>query len=221
MKVNEMFYSIQGESTYTGLPCMFIRLAGCNLRCSYCDTNYALKESDGEDKTIEEIVEWARGIYEETGCNLIEVTGGEPLLQAEELIELCEELNNEINAQILIETNGSVNLENIKLSTSYTTFIMDVKTPSSKMHTQNILENLNLLCLDDEVKFVVGSQEDLEFMTEVLTQYDTDAQILVSPIWGAELKWDEIAEYIKYHHPQIRMQIQMHKLIWKPEERGV
>jgi 7-carboxy-7-deazaguanine synthase len=170
--------------------------------------------------TVEEVVQEVVKFYKEFNCNLVEITGGEPLLQAEEVIELCEALKNEIDAHILIETNGGINLEGINLSPEYTTIIMDIKCPYSGMSEKNHYDNLGLLCITDEVKFVVGSQEDLEFMTAILKKYPTKAQVLVSPVWKT-IPWVDIAEYIKKNHPDIKMQIQMHKLIWEPMARGV
>jgi 7-carboxy-7-deazaguanine synthase len=190
------------------------------LACGYCDSKYAQNPKSGKEMAVDEVAQEIIKFYEQSKCNLVEITGGEPLLQMEEVIELCEMLKTEIDAHILIETNGSVNLENINLSAEYTTMVMDIKCPSSGMSERNFYPNLGMLSITDEVKFVVGSQEDLEFMSNILKKYPTKAQVLVSPVWET-IPWVQIAEYIKMNHPDIKMQIQMHKIIWEPMARGV
>jgi len=157
LKVNEIFFSIQGESTYAGLPCVFIRLTYCNLRCTYCDTEYAFYE--GRDMTIDEILTEIKN-YD---CKLIEITGGEPLFQKESfdlMKRLCDE-----GYRVLLETSGSLSIENVD---KRVTIIMDLKTPSSKMMKKNLYSNIKFFKLDDEIKFVIGTREDYEWAKKII-----------------------------------------------------
>ncbi|MEE9431779.1 MAG: radical SAM protein, partial [Melioribacteraceae bacterium] len=149
IKINEIFYSIQGESTNAGLPCIFIRLTYCNLRCSYCDSEYAFYE--GNDFSIDEIITEVKKYK----CNLVEVTGGEPLMQ-EECLTLMEELCK-LDYEVMLETGGSLPIESIDNKVKV---ILDLKCPSSKMEKKNYYKNINFLKPNDEVKFVIGNKED-------------------------------------------------------------
>ena len=148
LKVNETYFSVQGESTYAGLPCVFVRLTFCNLRCTYCDTEYAFY--DGKDLTIPEIVEEIR----KYDCKLVEITGGEPLVQMEECLGLMKQLCDE-DFEVLIETGGSLSIKDIDQRVK---IIMDLKCPSSGMEKKNLYENINFLKPLDELKFVIGSR---------------------------------------------------------------
>ncbi|MCG6914009.1 radical SAM protein, partial [bacterium BMS3Abin03] len=152
LKVNEIYYSVQGESTSAGLPCVFVRLTYCNLRCTYCDTEYAFYE--GKEKTVEEII----GEVKKFGCKLIEVTGGEPLFQ-EESFPLMKRLCDE-GFDAMLETGGSLSIENVDERVK---IIMDLKCPSSGMLKKNIYENVNYLKSSDELKFVIGNREDYDW----------------------------------------------------------
>ena len=211
LKVNEIFYSIQGESSYAGLPCVFIRLTYCNLRCTYCDTEYSFYE--GTDMTIDEIF----SIVKKYNCNLVEVTGGEPLVQKETL-DLMKRLCDE-GYKVLLETSGSISIENVD---KRVTIIMDLKTPSSKMMKKNLYSNIDFLKPDDEVKFVIGNREDYEWSKEIIEKYNlkNKCKILMGCVFG-ELSNVELATWILEDHLPVRFQIQLHKYIWEPERRGV
>jgi len=211
LKVNEIFYSIQGESSYAGLPCVFIRLTYCNLRCTYCDTEYSFYE--GTDMTIDEII----SIVKKYNCNLVEVTGGEPLVQKETL-DLMKRLCDE-GYKVLLETSGSISIENVD---KRVTIIMDLKTPSSKMMKKNLYSNIDFLKPDDEIKFVIGNREDYEWSKEIIKKYNLKdkCKILMGCVFG-ELSNLELATWILEDNLPVRFQMQLHKYIWEPERRGV
>ncbi len=211
LKVNEIFYSIQGESSYAGLPCVFIRLTYCNLRCTYCDTEYAFYE--GKDMSIDEILNEIK----KYNCNLVEVTGGEPLFQTgafELLTKLCDQ-----GYKVLLETSGSISIEKVD---KRVTIIMDLKTPSSKMMKKNIYSNIDFLKPQDEIKFVIGSREDYEWSKEIIEKYDlkNKCKILMGCVFG-ELSNLDLATWILEDNLPVRFQMQLHKYIWEPEKRGV
>jgi len=212
LKINEIFYSIQGESTKAGLPCVFVRLTHCNIRCVYCDTEYAFYE--GVDRTIDEII----SEVESYGCKLVEITGGEPLFQ--ENVHILMKKLCDLSYDVLIETGGSLPIENIDKRVK---IIMDLKTPYSKMEKKNRYENIQYLKPTDEVKFVIGSREDYEWVKEILDKYDlinNVGQVLLSPVFD-KVENIELAEWILKDNLNIRFQLQMHKYIWHPETRGV
>ncbi len=211
LKVNEIFYSIQGESSYSGLPCVFVRLTYCNLRCVYCDTEYAFYE--GSDMTIDEVISEIK----KYDCNLVEITGGEPLLQKESL-ELMKRLCDE-NYKVLLETSGSLPIEDVD---KRVTIIMDLKTPSSRMMKKNLYENIYYLKPDDEVKFVIGNREDYEWAKNIINEYNLDkkCKILMGVVFG-ELSNFELASWILEDRLNVRFQMQLHKYIWEPDKRGV
>jgi 7-carboxy-7-deazaguanine synthase len=211
LKINEIYYSIQGESTKAGLPCVFVRLTFCNLRCTYCDTEYAFYE--GKDLSIADIKEEVR----KYNCSLVEITGGEPLFQAESYI-LMKQLADD-GFEVLLETGGSLPINNIDQRVK---IIMDLKTPSSGMLKKNMYENINYLKKDDEVKFVIGSREDYLWSKQIIEKYDLNKKnaILFSVVFGKLLPI-ELVNWILEDKLNVRFQLQMHKFIWKPEERGV
>lgn len=211
MKINEIFVSIQGESTYAGRPCIFIRTAGCNLRCSYCDTEYAFY--DGKEMSSDEIF----NIVKKSGLELVEITGGEPLLQ-KELPELLDRLL-EGNYEVLIETSGSMDIDKID---SRAVRIMDIKCPSSGEVSKNNMSNLNKLKPSDEVKFVVGNTEDYNWANEIIEKYNLDKKVTVlfSPVFE-KLAPVKLAEWILKDKKNVRMQIQLHKIIWGADATGV
>ena len=210
LKVNEIFYSIQGESSYAGLPCVFVRLTYCNLRCTYCDTAYAFYE--GEEMSIDEIInEVAK--YD---CKLVEVTGGEPLIQKESLNlmkELCDR-----GYETLLETSGSLSIKDVDRRVH---IVMDLKTPSSGMVKKNLFENINYLKTDDEIKFVIGDRNDYEWSLETIEKLElSNRKILFAVVYG-KLKPATLVEWILKDKLNVRFQLQMHKYIWDPERRGV
>ncbi len=209
LKLNELFHSIQGESSYAGLPCVFIRLSGCNLRCTYCDTQYAYDE--GERVDIPEIVGRVSGF----GCELVEITGGEPLLQ-EDTPVLVEALLAK-NFTILLETNGSIDIDRVDRRCRR---IVDVKCPSSGMDGQNDLGNLERLTKRDELKFVIGDRIDYEFARRTVAALPSGHKINFSPVFGA-IPLRTLAGWILQDRLPVRLNIQLHKVIWDPNARGV
>ena len=209
--VNEIYYSIQGESTHVGRPCIFIRLTYCNLRCTYCDTEYAFYE--GKDIEIPEIM----AEIKQWNCNLVEVTGGEPLFQ-DECIDLLNELTNE-NYEVLLETGGSLSISDVPIEIVK---IVDFKCPSSGMEKKNLWSIVNDLQPHDEVKFVIGNREDFDWAKEMLNKYllNEKCSILFSPTFG-KIDPSLIVEWILEGDIPVRMQLQMHKLIWESERKGV
>lgn len=215
LRVNEIFYSIQGEGSRAGEPCVFVRMTGCGLRCSYCDTEYAFYE--GEDKLIEEILD----AVEQYRCTLVELTGGEPLEQ-EGIYPLMEELL-ERGYDVMVETGGHIDMSIVDPRVKR---IVDMKTPSSGMSKRNRYENMQYLTHHDEVKFVIGSREDYEWSRAQLWKYDLAKRagtILFSPVIGVtgRIELSEIAGWILEDHLPVRFQTQLHKLIWPGVVRGV
>jgi 7-carboxy-7-deazaguanine synthase len=212
LTVNEIYQSVQGESTWAGLPCVFVRLTFCDLRCTYCDTEYAFYE--GNKMTLEEIGDKVRGF----GCPLVEVTGGEPLLQPNcvpLLARLCE-----AGFTVLLETSGSHDIAPVDARVHR---IMDLKTPSSGECGRNLYANIAHLTERDEVKFVVGSREDYEWTREKMREHDLAAKVravLLSPVFGKIGPADIVAWMLEDKLPA-RFQLQMHKFIWEPRARGV
>lgn len=212
LKINEVFYSIQGESTRAGLPCVFVRLTYCNIRCVYCDTEYAFYE--GVDKPINEIIDKVKSY----GCKLVEITGGEPLVQ--ENVHILMSRLCDLGYDVMLETGGSLPIENVNKRVKV---IMDLKTPYSKMEKKNRYENIQYLKPNDEVKFVIGSREDYEWAKEILNKYDLVKkveQVLFSPVFD-KVENIELANWILEDKLNVRFQLQMHKYIWHPETRGV
>jgi 7-carboxy-7-deazaguanine synthase len=212
LRVNEIFFSIQGESTWAGCPCVFVRLTGCNLRCRWCDTEYAFYE--GRHLDVDEVVRLVRG-YE---CKLVEVTGGEPLLQ-KGVYRLFELLLAE-GYTVLLETSGE---RDVSAVDPRVIKIMDLKCPSSGECARNRLSNLQYLSSHDEVKFVIGDRADFEWACELVRQHQLAARVgavLMSPVFGT-LAPVTLATWILQERLRVRMQLQMHKHIWPPEMRGV
>ena len=211
LKINEIYYSVQGESTHAGRPCIFIRLTFCNLRCSYCDTEYAFYDGKNMEITdiMSEIKRW--------DCNLVEVTGGEPLFQ-DECIDLLNELVNS-NYEVMLETGGSLSISDVPKKVVK---IVDFKCPSSGMVKKNLWSIVDDLQAHDEVKFVIGNREDFDWAKDRITEYSLDkiCTLLFSPTFG-EIDPQQIVEWILADNLPVRMQMQMHKMIWSPEEKGV
>ncbi len=211
LKVNEIFHSIQGESTHAGRPCVFVRLTGCNLRCAWCDTEYAFYE--GEDMTIDQIMERVAAY----GCGLVEVTGGEPLMQAE-AIDLMERLLAE-GYQVMLETGGSLPVSKVPRQVIK---IVDFKTPSSGMMKKNRWSILADLALHDEIKFVIGDRNDYDWARARIEEHGLTQRhtILFSTVFG-KLEPRELAEWLLADRLRARLQLQLHKVIWGPDKRGV
>lgn len=211
LKINEIYHSIQGESTKAGLPCVFVRLTYCNLRCSYCDTEYAFYE--GYNKSVEGVIEEVRKYK----CNLVEVTGGEPLVQKESL-DLMKKLCDE-GFEVLLETGGSLPIKDVDKRVR---IILDLKCPSSKMMHKNLYENVDHLKPIDEVKFVIGTREDYEWSKEQIEKYKLNEKftVLFSVVFG-ELEPVILVNWILEDKLNVRYQLQMHKFIWQPDTKGV
>ena len=206
--VNEIFYSIQGEGNDAGLPTIFIRLTGCNLRCSYCDTQYAFYEGEemGINDILAKIKKWR--------CKRICITGGEPLLQ-ERIYELIDVLL-ENNYDVSVETNGSLSIE--RLIGKNIVIKMDIKLPSSGMHKKMVLENIKLLRSKDELKFVIGCREDYEYAKNILQEYKPRCHIIMQPVWG-KMDATKLAEWILEDSIDARLSLQLHKILWGEERK--
>lgn len=218
-KVVEKFVSINGEGRLSGQLAVFIRFAGCNLDCSYCDTQWANEESVKYELMSEkEIYEYIKS----TKVRNVTLTGGEPLLQ-NNIIQLLNVLSTDDNLSVEIETNGSVSLNefiNIKNSPSFT---MDYKLPSSNMEQKMLVDNFKYLTKNDTVKFVSGSTSDLEKAKYIIDQHNlvNKTNVYISPIFG-DINMDDIVEFMQKHNMNgVTLQAQLHKIIWDPNERGV
>lgn len=211
MRITEIFYSIQGESSFAGLPCVFVRTTGCNLRCVWCDTEYAFY--GGREMSLDEIVEKV----ERYGCDLVELTGGEPLLQ-KEIPELARRLLDKHHT-VLVETSGE---RDISVLDARLIKIMDLKCPGSGECEKNRWENLEYLTPRDEVKFVVKDREDYQWAVNIIKKYRLEERVklLVSPVWH-ELALVDLAQWILQDRLKARFQVQWHKYVWSPETRGV
>ena len=211
LTVNEIFFSIQGESTRAGCPCAFVRLAQCNLRCSYCDTEYAFYE--GEEMFTEDIIRQVN----EYPTDLVEITGGEPLLQSAVFPLIKRFLDD--GKKVLIETGGSIDVSSVD---SRAILIYDIKCPDSGMMDKNLWENLSHLKPNDEVKFVLGSRRDYEWAKEQLVEWNLVGShpVLFSPVWD-QVTPRELAEWVLQDGLQVRLQVQLHKILWGHGVRGV
>jgi 7-carboxy-7-deazaguanine synthase len=212
LTVNEVFYSIQGESSRAGQPCVFVRLTACDLRCSWCDTPYAFTE--GRKRTVDDVV----AEVERYGCSLVEITGGEPLLQ-DEVYPLMERLL-ERGRTVLLETGGHRPTARVPAAVVK---IVDVKCPGSGEAARNDWSNLETLAPHDEVKFVIKDRGDYDFAVEVVRHYDLarrTAAVLFSPVHGV-LDPKTLSAWMLADHLPARLQLQLHKYIWSPTQRGV
>ena len=215
LTINEIFYSIQGESSFAGQPCVFVRLTGCDLRCTYCDTEYAFYE--GKRRSLDDIMAEV-ATYP---CKLVEVTGGEPLLQKRVhtlMSRLCD-----AGYTVLIETSGAHDIAPVDTRVHR---IMDLKCPSSGECERNRMANLPLLGVRDEVKFVIGTEEDYawakaQVLAAVPGWADRVNAILFSPVFGKMTPLELATRVMADALPRVRMQLQIHKLIWEPNQRGV
>lgn len=211
LRVTEIFHSIQGESTYVGQPCVFVRLTGCPLRCSWCDTAYAFH--GGTNMSAEVIL----GRVASYDCSLVEVTGGEPLAQpgsSQLLTRLCDH-----GFEVLLETSGAFDISAIDPRAK---IIMDVKCPGSEMTDRMRWDNLELLSDKDQIKFVISDRNDYDWAVEVVKRYHLPDRcpVLFSPVFGKQ-DLRAMAEWILQDRLSVRFQVQLHKFIWDPETRGV
>mgnify|MGYP003100590680 FL=1 len=216
MRVVEKFISINGEGLRSGELAVFIRFANCNLRCSYCDTKYSFINPIYTEESIDELVKYVKS----TGVKNVTLTGGEPLIQ-NEIKELMIELSN-IGNRIEIETNGSINIAPY-LEIPNVTFTLDYKLKGSGMEMYMDLTNYDLLRKNDVIKFVVSDYDDLEKTKEIIKKYDliNKANCLISPVWG-RIEFEEIVNFLKDNKlNDVKMQLQIHKIIWDKDKRGV
>ena len=212
LTINEIYESIQGESTWAGERCVFVRLTFCDLRCTYCDTEYAFYK--GTKRPVDEVLAEVLAI----DCPLVEITGGEPLLQ-KNILSLMAALCD-AGRTVLIETSGAHDISKIDPRVHR---IMDLKTPGSGESARNLMANIPHLTKRDEVKFVIGSREDYEFSREQTHTHDLTARcgaVLFSPIFG-RIEPRQIVEWILEDKLSVRFQLQMHKFIWDPKQKGV
>jgi 7-carboxy-7-deazaguanine synthase len=212
LTINEIYFSVQGESTWVGLPCVFVRLTFCDLRCTYCDTEYAFYE--GKKQTLGEVAD-AVLAYQ---CPLVEITGGEPLLQ-KNVLPLMTMLAD-AGRTVLLETSGAHDISAVDPRVHR---IMDLKTPGSGEVERNLFANIAHLTEGDEVKFVIGSRPDYEWSRAQVREHrlaERCRAVLFSPIFG-RIDPREIVEWILADNLPVRFQLQMHKFIWTPTQRGV
>ena len=213
LRVNEIFYSIQGESTFAGFPCIFIRLTGCNLRCTYCDTTYAYEQ--GDDIPLDRILATVKGF----DCNLIEVTGGEPLIQDETPDLIAVLIKN--GYTVLLETNGSQDISTVDTQCAR---IVDIKCPSSGMNNKNYWQNLDYITPNDQLKFVIAHRQDYLYAKKVLdtTAIKIRKKLLInfSPVFN-KIDLKDLAGWILADNLPVRLQIQLHKHIWGEHTKGV
>ena len=210
--INEIFYSVQGESTYAGRPCVFVRLTACDLRCSWCDTPYAFHE--GRKVSVEDVVSQVRAY----GCGLVEITGGEPLVQRD-VYPLMSALVDQ-GHEVLIETGGHLSVAEVP---EPIVRIVDVKCPGSGEAEKTHWPNLDALRAKDEVKFVIRDRRDYEYARDVVARHDLIprvAAVLFSPVHGV-LAPADLAAWILEDRLAVRLQLQAHKYIWTPDTRGV
>jgi 7-carboxy-7-deazaguanine synthase len=212
LTVNEIFYSIQGESTRAGRPCVFVRLTACDLRCSWCDTPYAFHE--GQKRTIDDVLD----AVESYDCPLVEITGGEPLLQ-DDVYPLMDRLV-ERGRTVLLETGGHRPVDRVPAAVIK---IVDIKCPGSGEADKNDWSNIERLSTQDEVKFVVADRADYEFARDVIARHALPSRagaVLMSPVHGV-LDPKRLSEWVLADHLPVRLQLQLHKFIWSPSTRGV
>jgi len=211
LKINEIYQSIQGESSFTGIPCVFVRLTGCNLRCTYCDTEYAFYE--GNSMTVREALSAVRAF----GLKHVEITGGEPLMQ-KDVFGLMEELLKE-GYRVLLETGGSLSIKKVPEGVIR---IVDIKCPGSGEESRNHYENIGLLMPGDEVKFVILDRADYEWSRNMVKTHalDEKAGVLFSPVHD-KLPLKDLANWILEDKLPVRLQVQLHKVIWDKDAIGV
>jgi 7-carboxy-7-deazaguanine synthase len=211
MKINEIFKSIQGEGIMIGLPTLFIRTAGCDLRCRWCDTPYALLEGQGTEWTIASIVAEAKRRQVTDIC----ITGGDPLMQREGTMELISSLLDE-GFRIVLETSGAYDISDLP-SSERLTLSMDIKLPGSGMEDRNMFSNIRHLNRRDQLKFIIADRGDYEYARKVMSEYSIPCEIIMTPVGGREIGW--LAEAALHDNLSVRVLPQLHKYIWG-DERG-
>jgi 7-carboxy-7-deazaguanine synthase len=211
LRVIEVYASVQGESTHAGRPCVFIRLAGCNLRCTWCDSEFTF--TGGTHRTIDEIVSEVAGM----GIALVELTGGEPLVHRQAIVLIARLQDHGL--EVLVETSGSIDIGPVPEGARV---IMDLKPPDSGEEASNLWSNLDRLRPGDEVKFVLASRRDYEWSRDVVREHSLNRRVpvLFSPAHGL-LDPVDLAEWLVGDKLDVRLQLQLHKHIWPPEARGV
>ncbi len=212
LTVNEIFHSIQGESTHAGRPCVFVRLTACDLRCSWCDTTYAFHE--GRKMSVDEVI----GRVREYGCDVVEITGGEPLLQ-KEVYPLMQRLLDE-GRTVMLETGGHLSVADVPEPVIR---VIDVKCPGSGEAARNHWPNLDALRATDELKFVIKDRGDYEYARDVVARHTLAgrcAAVHFSPVHGVQ-DAKELAAWVLEDRLPVRVQLQLHKFIWDPSTRGV
>ena len=209
LRINEIFYSIQGESSRIGMPTVFVRLTGCPMRCTYCDTEYAFHE--GQQQEIEEIIQEINKF----DTNYVTVTGGEPLAQ-KNCIDLMSQLC-ELGYQVSLETGGALDIKDVHAKVK---IILDVKTPKSNEDKNNFWPNLANIKPNDEIKFVIQDYDDFSWSIDIIEKHQLNQnQILFSPVYNV-LASEQLAEWILKHQLNVRLQLQLHKILWG-EKKGV
>lgn len=217
MRINEIFRSVQGETSSAGLPTVFVRTGGCNLRCSYCDTPYALTAAGSVHMTVGAVMGEIRKLRTKRVC----LTGGEPLIQPRQEVQELLDLLAAEQYEVSIETSGSISIASFGLHPRQR-WILDMKAPSSgESHTMKF-DSLDLLRPEDEVKFVVGSLQDFHWSADLIRRHNLEgrAQLIVSPVWGKVTPL-QLTEWALDTDLEIRVQVQLHKIIWHPDTRGV
>lgn len=210
MRITEIFFSIQGESSHAGRPCVFVRLTGCNLRCTWCDSEYTF--TGGERMSLEDVTARVKGY----GCNLVEITGGEPLAQAE-VFPLIERLCDD-GFEVLIETSGSIDITPVDRRAK---LILDIKCPGSGEVEKNRWANLHDLKPHDEIKFVIADRADYEWAKALIAERRLERwTVLLSPVWG-RMDMKALAEWMLADRVPARFQTQLHKHIWGADVHGV
>ncbi|MDT7042591.1 7-carboxy-7-deazaguanine synthase QueE [Candidatus Nitronereus thalassa] len=211
LRITEIFHSIQGESTFAGEPCVFVRLTGCPLRCTWCDTAYAFH--GGTDMSLATVLDQVKSY----GCRLVEVTGGEPLSQAAAfplIAGLCDE-----GLEVLIETSGAMDISTVDPRAK---IILDIKCPGSDMEDRTRWDNLQHITQKDQIKFVISDRRDYDWAVDVVHRHHLADRcpVLFSPVFGGQ-ELRPMAEWILQDRLPVRFQVQLHKFIWNPETRGV
>ena len=211
IRLIEVYASVQGESTWVGVPCVFVRLAGCNLRCTWCDSTFTFK--GGQHRTIDEVLDEVAAF----GIPLVEVTGGEPLVHRQAIPLMARLL--ERGHTVLLETSGSRDIAQVPEGVH---IILDLKPPDSGEERANLWTNIPLLKSKDEVKFVIASRRDYEWAREKLRSYSLDQRctVLFSPVFGQVAPLDLVSWIMEDRLP-VRFQLQLHKVLWPPDQRGV
>lgn len=210
MKVNEIFFSIQGEGILMGEPTVFVRTTGCNLRCSWCDSKYAYE--DGKEMTVDEILKEVRSYPVDNVC----LTGGEPLIQGNIGLLIRRLLNRGYN--VCVETNGSISIRNLA-RTHRLMLSMDIKCPSSGEQAKMLFSEIKHLSEVDQLKFIIADEKDYEFAKETISKHRPRCSVIFQPVWGTEMKW--LAELILDDGLDVRVMPQLHKIIWGEGATGV